>query len=102
MKAKAAVPDLVQALNDPEVIVRGMAAASLGSIGDPSAIDPLIAAFADTYQQDPHRWNERDFKWASDIWRALSQLTGQDFGPDYKAWKEWRGEHPPNQQRGNG
>src|SRR2546422_730478 len=41
-KVKEAVPSLIKALDDPDQIVRGMAAWALGEIGDRAAIDPLI------------------------------------------------------------
>jgi hypothetical protein len=100
MKAKEASPALMQALQDPEILVRGGAAWALGEIEDMAAIDPLIGALSDTYgltdEQIRDRWDMRDFKWASEIWRALSKLTGQDFKSDFKAWMEWRKKRPDN------
>ncbi len=39
----AAVPPLIAALRDPDADVARNAAASLGSLGNPAAVDPLIA-----------------------------------------------------------
>ncbi|GEM_PF-4692899 len=53
------------------------AARILGRIGDERAVDPLIEALV----------NEAARASAA---KALTQITGQDFGADAKAWKRWR------------
>jgi HEAT repeat protein len=48
------VPPLVSALGDQATHVREAAAAALGRIGDPAAIEPLRAALNDTHANVRH------------------------------------------------
>ena len=41
-----AVPDLIDALGDPSLKVQGFSASALGDLGDPRAVEPLLALFA--------------------------------------------------------
>lgn len=49
-EATAAVPELVEALTDPDVRVRARAATACGRIGDPRVIDPLSERLRDDRQ----------------------------------------------------
>jgi hypothetical protein len=50
----------------------------LGKLGDPRAIDPLVALLSDSSSY---------FLWASV--EALKKLTGQDFGNNPAKWQAW-------------
>src|SRR4030095_3970896 len=52
---KAATPDLVAALQDPEADVRGAAATAIGKIGSPAAGKALIPLLADTSNEVRNR-----------------------------------------------
>ena len=52
--AREAVEPLIGALNDASWEVRGGAAEALGEIGDPRAVEPLIAALAQPSRSSPH------------------------------------------------
>jgi hypothetical protein len=55
---------------------------ALGKILDKTAVDALIETFY-LAQEETVGWLK------GDIHASLAQLTGQDFGLDRKAWKEW-------------
>ncbi len=69
----AAVPmeEIVSALGDPSVLVRQRAAASLGRVGDESAVAPLVSAL-----EDPSKLVQRASAW------ALRQLGDRNLGQD--------------------
>src|SRR5262245_12907014 len=70
-KDRASVPYLIQALHDPDPIVRGWVAHALGEIGDPAAIVPLIDA-AERTEANPAAFKEsRDFKGLRTMYVAL-------------------------------
>jgi HEAT repeat protein len=62
-----------------ELYVRFEAANALGEIGDPRAIEPLIA-----YLERVRLPGQKTAAAG-----ALEKLTGQSFGKDARAWREW-------------
>ena len=92
VKSQDAVPALINALKDPEIPVQGWAAIALGKIGDRSAIDPLIGAMFDVDAKAKESHSRKDMMFMTPIGVALSQLTGQDFGPFPEEWQQWRAE----------
>jgi len=73
-----AVEPLIVSLKHRKEEVRRVSARLLGAIGDRRAVRPLIRALEDR---------------ASDVrfeaLTALRKLSGEDFGPDPKAWSRW-------------
>ncbi len=88
-----------------------MAAWSLGDLGDPRAVEPLITALR-TEKEESVRWTAaaalgdfRDLRAVqplivalrtdanetvrSNAFVVLGRLTGQRFGEDAAAWQEW-------------
>jgi HEAT repeat protein len=51
-KDNRALPKLILALNDPNAAIRRSAAKSLGQIGDPGAVEALIAALESPLEAD--------------------------------------------------
>lgn len=47
MKGRRDIKGLTGALNDPDVAVRAEAASSLGSLGDRTAVEPLVSSLRD-------------------------------------------------------
>jgi hypothetical protein len=74
----ARVNRLTANLKHPNPRVRQRAARVLGSINDPRAVEPLIAAVQD---QDPSVRQEAA--------AALATITGKDFGQDHAKWQSW-------------
>jgi HEAT repeat protein len=73
-----AVEPLAAALKDENSYVRATAATALGAINDPRVIDPLIGALKD--ESHGVRKNAA---------LSLKKRTGQNFGQDYEAWRQW-------------
>ncbi len=69
---------LVESLGDRDKLVRRHAAWALGKLGDPRAVLALIFKIRDV---------DFDVRWFAQ-W-ALRQITGQDFGNDQQAWRQW-------------
>jgi HEAT repeat protein len=57
LKLKKAPPEVIQALQDTNVDVRSWTALVLGEIGDPNAVEPLLALAADTKVERAVRGN---------------------------------------------
>jgi hypothetical protein len=77
-KTDAAVPALSQGLGDKDQLVQSSAALALEEIG-PEALDAvpaLIEALS-------------EYRIRKTVVRALSSITGQDFGEDAAAWQQW-------------
>jgi HEAT repeats len=75
----AAVEPLIAALHtETEPLNRGFAMLALAEIGDHRAIEPLIEALKEKV---------RPLRTLAE--RALRRLSGQDFGRDQKAWRDW-------------
>ena len=108
-KDRRAIPALTAALRDPRN--RGDAVAALASIGDESALPPLLAllessegntrqaiaqALGDLRDEravDPliAALEREKLDWVRDaIKRALEQITHQNRGTDAASWKTWR------------
>jgi HEAT repeat protein len=79
---KRAVGPLIEALKDKRVLVRLRAAIALGKIGDGKAVAEAVTSLIGLLKSE-ERWERRDAA------RALKNITGQDFGEDYKKWKKW-------------
>ncbi len=69
---------VAQRLKDPAWQVRVTAADALAALGNKDGIRPLV-----------DRLQGEEGRVAEDIARALSRLTGMNFGPDAQRWKEW-------------
>jgi len=84
-KGPAAVAHLSRALaKDDNPDVRHAATRGLGTLGDPAAVAPLAAALED-----------RDPALQYLAAESLKEVSGQDFGSDFRAWQQWaRGETP--------
>jgi HEAT repeat protein len=67
---------LLAAMADPDEFVQQEAAISLGKIKDPTTIPPLIELL-------------RQKEGYGNAARALHEITGKDFGVDYKKWSRW-------------
>lgn len=80
-----AVAELIVALEDKGWDNRRDASKTLGTIGDVSAVEPLIETLEDEVS---------DVKESAAA--ALTKLTGEDFGWDYEKWRKWW-EHNKNQ-----
>ncbi len=65
-------------IEDPNQSVREESAVALGKIGDQKAVPVLIEALKDDY---------KNVQLATA--RALTTLTGEDFGRDYDGWVKW-------------
>jgi len=79
------VEDLITDLKNENAYVRRDAAILIGKTKDSIAIKPLLQAL-----KDPE-WYVQDY-----AYEALEEITGKDFGKDYKKWNEWW-----NQNQGN-
>jgi len=75
------MPSLISALKDEDWRVRWKAAAALGELKDPRAVEPLISALKDEVYMLRF--------WAA---VALNKITGEDFGEDEAKWRDWLGE----------
>ena len=91
-----AVPALVRILGFPGLWDRWNAARALCRIPDPRSVEPLILALE---KEDPSKYSEVErggmIPENPDPARkayaeALAAITGQTFGMDAKAWREWR------------
>jgi HEAT repeat protein len=69
---------LIGALDDEDQNVQVAAVRALGQINDLRAVEPLIAAI----QGKP------EIVRTEAIW-VLKKLTEEDFGTDYKRWRQW-------------
>ena len=78
LRAKAAVQDLINAMDDRDWFLRVCAASSLAQIGDVRAAPALIRNLKHT--MIPVRETARD---------ALTKISGKDFGRDADKWIEW-------------
>ena len=76
---KRAVEPLIKALKDEDKFVRASAAVALGEIGDKRAVEPLIEALKD---------EDESYVRMAAAW-ALEEITGEDFGTDYRKWRRW-------------
>jgi HEAT repeat protein len=103
------VDPLIAALSDSVIQVRLVAAEALGVLYDSRAVEPLIAALGDNIIQvrleaanalgklmdrravEPliTLLNDKDSEIRIAAVGALKEITGQDFGEDYKMWKKW-------------
>ena len=72
------VSHLTKQLKDRDWRVRRSAAEALGEVGDKRAVEPLIEALQD---------KDRRVRNAA-VW-ALEEITGEDFGTDYRKWRRW-------------
>lgn len=80
---RAAVPHLVDMLDDADWLVRATAIKSLGKLRDRSAIPALIEKLKDPFSFVPLTAS-----------RELERLTGQrDLGEDYAKWSGWYEQH---------
>jgi HEAT repeat protein len=79
-KFKQMMPDLIRAIESPNIVmyIRAAATEYLTKVKDPVAIEPLIAALKDK--------NEPFTQLVS---QTLTEITGQDFGEDQAKWKQW-------------
>lgn len=73
-----AVEPLITALNDKKVDVQKAAAKALGKMKDIRAVEPLIEMLKD----------KNDFV-DYYVVTSLRNITNEDFGRDYKKWKDW-------------
>ncbi len=72
------VDPLIGVLQDKKSISRGDAAWALGNIKNTKAVEPLISALG-----------EGDPVLSKDAHNALKKISGKEFGPDPKEWREW-------------
>jgi ribosomal protein L40E len=78
LEAKVAAPALVEALDDPDWLVRVVAAQSLSRMKEVSAVPRLIENLSHVMAPVRGRCAE-----------ALKAITGQDFGEDAAKWRTW-------------
>ena len=69
---------LTTRLKLPNPTARQRAAKTLGAMGDPHAVEPLIAALAD-----------ENAGVQSNAAEALKNITGKDFSKDSAKWSAW-------------
>jgi HEAT repeat protein len=79
LREPRAVAPLLKHLREGGLLSRDVAMRVLGEIGDPRAIEPLIEHISKTRLPGPRET----------AGQALAKLTGQSFGRDKKAWKDW-------------
>ncbi len=79
LRERRAVEPLLKHLREGGLLSRDMAMRVLGEIGDPRAIEPLIEHISKVRMPGPR----------ATAGQALAELTGQSFGRDKKAWKDW-------------
>ena len=87
-KEQAAVPVLCEVAAGPKADARALlAVGALGRIGDRSTALLLLRLLDTPDSAFRMRWDAKAFRRA--VGRALRQLTGQDFGQDAAAWRQW-------------
>lgn len=86
-RVHAAVPFLIQALNDHEDYIRGAAASSLGDIGNHAAVLPLVRV-CERYKASKGGSHFEE-KVAESAYWALQKITGEHFGFDLAAWHRY-------------
>ena len=76
--AEPAIPNLIVAIDDENVWVSDGAIEALGAIGPDAkaAVPKIIEMLGESYQSSRAQW-------------ALIKITGQNFGSDQAAWKQW-------------
>jgi hypothetical protein len=79
LREPRAVDPLLKHLREGGLLSRDIAMRVLGEIGDPRAIEPLIEHISKTRLPGPRET----------AGQALAKLTGQSFGRDKQAWKDW-------------
>jgi HEAT repeat protein len=89
-KHNSAYRPLVDLLRYGSMYVRDEAAAALAVLGDPRAVEPLIDAVADPNNRVSLEGRDWVIGGAT---KALIDLTGQNFGRDADAWREWWAEN---------
>jgi HEAT repeat protein len=89
LKDLRATPAFIKALRDPVPLSATGAAFGLGELKAAEAIDPLIDAM------NAHREGSSvaEPNLRREAARALAKITGQNFGEDADAWRQWRQEH---------
>lgn len=75
------LPYLVPLLGDPASLVVEGAAQALGMLGSPAAVEPLLDRLA--------KAADEDLRVADALATALERLTGQGFGVEVGAWRDW-------------
>ena len=70
---------LIRGLQDRSMRIRAHCAWALGRLGNARGVEPLIRVIE--VPVDPQQ--------VSYAAKALAQITGQDFGPDARAWRQW-------------
>ncbi len=88
-RVRAAVPALIEALDDKNQYVRSWAAGALGQIGDSRALQPLIKALEKYLKISETDILDQESKCVTDIYLALESITGKKFGMDVQKWKEY-------------
>jgi HEAT repeat protein len=73
-----ALAPLIEAIKDRSCRIRVHAIITLGDLGSKRAVKPLIDALRD---------EDREIRDIASF--ALEKITGQDFGRDYKKWRDW-------------
>lgn len=79
LREPRAVEPLLKHLREGGLLSRDVAMRVLGEIGDPRAIEPLVEHISKVRFPGPRET----------AGQALAKLTGQAFGRDKKAWKDW-------------
>ncbi len=79
LRERRAVEPLLKHLREGGLLSRDVAMRVLGEIGDPRAIEPLVEHISKVRFPGPRET----------AGQALAKLTGQAFGRDKKAWKDW-------------
>ncbi|HUU26558.1 MAG TPA: HEAT repeat domain-containing protein [archaeon] len=91
-KDGAAMAPLRDLLRNGSMFTRGSAGEALGDLSDTRAVESLIEALADPR----NHVCEEGSDWA--CWgaaKALTKLTGQNYGIDVKKWREWSDSNLP-------
>ena len=70
---------LIRGLQDRSPRIRAHCTTALGSLGTVRGIEPLIKIIEVPV----------DSQQVSYAAKSLAQITGQEFGPDAKAWRQW-------------
>jgi len=83
------VEAFIDLLNDRDEALAWCAAQSLGDLGDPRAVGPLIDCL-------------RRGRLAGEVADSLSQITGEDFGQDAEKWAGWAEKTPMAAMTGSG
>jgi len=79
-EAAPAIPDLIDAINDEDIQVVRAAVDALGAIG--SEADEAIPVLIKLLEGEDQMYH-------SSAARALESITGQDFGENAAAWRQW-------------